>query len=48
MRSVGEPGYAAKNGVSPYASTGSTGTPSGSAASAAMRSERMLSVSKER
>ena len=48
MRSVSEPGYAANDGVSPYASTGSTGTPIGSAASTATRSARMLSVSSDR
>ena len=47
-RSVGLPGYAAKRGVSPYGSTGRTGTPSGSAASTDTRSARMQSVPSER
>src|SRR5262249_23517154 len=44
---VGLPGNM-KKPVTPYASTGITGTPSGSAASAARRSAMMLSVSSER
>src|SRR6266480_1890250 len=45
--SVGLPGNM-WNPVTPYASTGSTGTPRGSAASRARRSAMMLSVSSER
>ena len=47
-RSVGLPGYAAKYGVRPYGSDGSTGTPSGSAASTDTRSDRIVSTPSER
>ena len=43
-RSEIEPGNSRKYGVTPYATTGKTGTPSGSAASAATRSGRMQST----
>src|SRR5437667_7383432 len=47
-RNVIVPGNARKYGVMPYASTGKTGTPRGSAASPASRSAKMLSTLKLR
>ena len=46
--SVGLPGYAAKYGVRPYGSDGSTSTPSGSAASTETRSDRIRSTPSDR